>query len=139
MSIPFAKSVRALLLADSSVSAALPGGITPDKIPEGASLPAADYTVQSEPFTSISGPVPSLRSCSLELRVIAETVAQLETAQSAIETVIGDNPGRVAQAGQATVHSLALGQAVQSAEDFSDGSDEPLRILNLTITGWVTQ
>ena len=139
MSIPFAESVRALLLCSSSVTTALPGGITPDKIPEGASLPAADYTVQSECFTSISGPVPNLRTCTLELRIVAETVSELKAAQNAIETVIGDNPGRVAQASYATLHSLGLGQAIQSAEDFADGSDEPLRILTMTITGWVTQ
>ena len=139
MSVAFAESVRVMLLDNATVASAIPGGISPDQISQSnASWPAADYSnVTGEPFSSIAGLNYGAKECSLELRVICETMAQVKTAQNAIEAVIEANRTRKV-VGSNVLYNLRSSSATTSTDDITDGNDEPYRVLTMTITGWVT-
>lgn len=139
MSIAFAEAVRVMLLNDSTVSSAIPGGIFPDQIAQSNNnWPAADYSnVTSEPFSSIAGLNYGAKECSLELRVICNTMSQAKSAQSAIEAVIEANPTSKV-VGSNTLYNLRSSNATTSSDDITDGNDEPFRVLTMTISGWIT-
>ncbi len=133
MSFSFGVAVRALLLGDPDLNLQLPGGIHPDSIPQEASFPAMAYSVASEPFTSITGQS-SIRFATMEIKVVAETAAQLRAIDKALDGVISTNAGRVTRAG-VTVCALRYAGVNASIEDVGDGDDEPYRELEGTITG----
>jgi len=133
MSFSFGVAVRALLLGDPDLNLQLPGGIHPDSIPQEASFPAMAYSVASEPFTSITGQS-SIRFATMEIKVVAETAAQLRAIDKALDGVISINAGRVTRAG-VTVCALRYAGVNASIEDVGDGDDEPYRELEGTITG----
>lgn len=133
MSISFAKAVRALLMGDPAVAASLPGGIHPARIPQEAALPAAAYESSSDPLTSITGVI-AIRSASLSLHGIAATVAQCEAMDTAVRALIEANSGQVTRQGTTIMGLRYSGNSID-AEDLSDGDDEPLRRLDMTITG----
>jgi len=133
MSISFAKAVRALLMGDPAVAASLPGGIHPARIPQEAALPAAAYESSSDPLTSITGVI-AIRSASLSLHGIGTTVAQCEAMDVAIRALIEANPGQVTRQGTTLMGLRYSGNNID-AEDLSDGDDEPLRRLDVTISG----
>jgi len=133
MSFSFGVAVRALLLGDPDLNLQLPGGIHPDSIPQEASFPAMAYSVASEPFTSITGQS-SIRFATMEIKVVAETAAQLRAIDKALDGVISTNAGRVTKAG-VTVCALRYAGVNASIEDVGDGDDEPYRELEGTITG----
>mgnify|MGYP000146250083 CR=1 FL=1 len=133
MSFSFGVAVRALLLGDPDLNLQLPGGIHPDSIPQEASFPAMAYSVASEPFTSITGQT-AIRFATMEIKVVAETAAQLRAIDKALDGVISTNAGRVTRAG-VTVCALRYAGVNASIEDVGDGDDEPYRELEGTITG----
>ena len=133
MSFSFGAAVRLLLLGDADLTAHLPGGIHPDSIPQEATVPAMAYSVASEPFTSIAGQT-SIRFVTMEIKVVAETAAQLRAIDKALDSVIVGNSGRVTRAG-VSICALRYGGMNASIEDLGDGDDEPYRELEATITG----
>jgi len=133
MSFSFGVAVRALLLGDPDLNLQLPGGIHPDSIPQEASFPAMAYSVASEPFTSLTGQS-SIRFATMEIKVVAETAAQLRAIDKALDGVISTNAGRVTRAG-VTVCALRYAGVNASIEDVGDGDDDPYRELEGTITG----
>jgi len=133
MSFSFGVAVRALLLGDADLNLQLPGGIHPDSIPQEAVFPAMAYSVASEPFTSITGQT-AIRFATMEIKVVAETAAQLRAIDKALDGVISTNAGRVTRAG-VTVCALRYAGVNASIEDVGDGDDEPYRELEGTITG----
>ena len=133
MSIAFAKAVRSLLLGDPAVAAAMPGGIHPARIPQEAALPAAAYESSSDPLTSVTGVI-AIRSASISLHGIASTVAQCEAMDVAIRALIEANAGQVTRHGTTIIGLRYSGSSID-AEDLADGDDEPLRRLEMTITG----
>ena len=133
MSFSFGVAVRALLLGDADLNLQLPGGIHPDSIPQEAAFPAMAYSVASEPFTSITGQS-SIRFATMEIKVVAETAAQLRAIDKALDGVISTNAGRVTRAG-VTVCALRYAGVNASIEDVGDGDDDPYRELEGTITG----
>lgn len=139
MNVSFAEAVRVMLNADSAFSAAVPGNIAPQQIPQSnATWPAADYSnLSGEGFSSISGQDDGVGQCSLDLRVICNTVAQVKAAEAAIKAVIRANPIRKV-VGSNTLYSLQFGAATMNEEDLSDGNDEPFYVLTMTISGWIT-
>lgn len=139
MNVAFAEAVRTMLNADSDFAAAVPGNIAPEQIPQSnATWPAADYSnVSGDGFSSISGQDDGIAQCSLDLRVICNTVAQVKAAEAAIKAVIRANPVRKVS-GSNVLYSLQFGTATMSQEDISDGNDEPFYVLTIPISGWVS-
>lgn len=139
MNVTFAEAIRSLLNADATFAAAVPGNIAPEQIPQKSlTLPAADYSnLSGDVFTSLAGQDDGVGQCSLDLRVICNTVAQVKAAEAAIKAVIRANPMRKV-VGSNTLYDLRVGSASMSSEDISDGNDEPFYVLTIPISGWVT-
>lgn len=139
MNIAFAEAVRVMLNNDSAFAAAVPGNVYPQQIPQSnTTWPAADYSnLSGEPFTSIGGQDDGVAQCSLDLRVICNTVAQVKAAEAAVRAVIRSNPVRKV-VGSNILYSLQVGTVTMSEEDLSDGNDEPFYVLTIPISGWVT-
>lgn len=137
MSIPFARIVRSLLVADPAVMNALPGGIHPDQIPQEADLPAAAWSVTSEPLQSLSSgsTLSRIGFATLTLTGIARTASQTEAIDKAVRTVIEANRGQVSQGGS-EVHRLQYSGIQFDNEFLADGDDESYRRITMTITGW---
>jgi hypothetical protein len=138
MSLPFARVIRSLLLSDPAVSAALPGGIHPDQIPQEALLPALAYTVSSEPIGTLSSssPLPGIRFATLSLTAVCHTATQSESVDAAIQAVILANRAHVSLQGSTANRLLYSGMSFD-AEFLADGDDESYRKLTATITGFV--
>lgn len=139
MNISFAEAVRVMLNNDSTFAAAVPGNIAPQQIPQSnATWPAADYSnLSGDAFSSLAGQDDGVGQCSLDLRVICNTVAQVKAAEAAVKAVIKANPVRKV-VGSNTLYALQFGTATMAEEDLSDGNDEPFYVLTIPISGWVT-
>jgi hypothetical protein len=137
MSIPFARIVRSLLVADSAVQAALPGGIHPDQIPQESELPAAAWQVSSEPFQSLSSAsgLSRIGYATLTLTGIARTSTQSEAIDKAVRAVIEANRARIIQ-GASEIHRLQYSGIQFDNEFLADGDDESYRRVQMTITGF---
>jgi hypothetical protein len=137
MSIPFARIVRSLLVADSAVQAALPGGIHPDQIPQEAELPAAAWQVSSEPFQSLSSAsgLSRIGFATLTLTGIARTSTQSEAIDKAVRAVIEANRAQIIQ-GASEIHRLQYSGIQFDNEFLADGDDESYRRVQMTITGF---
>jgi hypothetical protein len=139
MNVSFAEAVRVMLNNDAPFAAAVPGNIAPSQIPQSnTTWPAADYSnLSGDGFSSIAGQDDGVAQCSLDLRVICETVAQVKAAEAAVKAVIRANPVRKV-VGSNTLYALQFGTSTMSEEDLSDGNDEPFYVLTIPISGWVT-
>lgn len=139
MNVSFAEAVRVMLNADTAFSTAVPGNIAPNQIPQSnTTWPAADYSnLSGEGFSSIAGQDDGVAQCSLDLRVICETVAQVKAAEAAVKAVIRENRVRKV-VGSNILYSLQFGTVTMTEEDVSDGNDETFYVLTIPITGWVT-
>ena len=138
MSLPFARVLRTLMTSDAACTAALPGGIHPDQIPQESSLPALAYSVSSEPVQSLSGSssITDIRYATLSLTVIARTATQAEAADKAISDLVKAHREKTTQSGY-SVHRLIYSGMNFESEFLSDGDDESYRKLTGTITGFV--
>lgn len=138
MSLPFAASVRALLLADAGVRSALPGGIHPDQIPQEARLPAMAYATSSEPIQSLSSGsvLPAIRFGTLSVTAVCRTAAESMAIDAALERVLLANRAKATVAGY-EIHRLLYSGMTFENEFLSDGDDESYRKLSGTITGFI--
>lgn len=137
MSLAFAKSLRALLLADANVNVAVPGGIHPDYIPQEATFPAAAYTVNSTPASSISGTF-GICTAEMVLHLRAITPAQIAAAGAAVLQSVINLPNRT-EAHGTIIAGLRVTGATYDAETLADGDDVPYQTAEITISGWVRE
>jgi hypothetical protein len=139
MLIQFAEAIRALLVADAAFNLAVPGGVHAELVAQSnaGSRPVAVWTgPRATPFTWVGGWTSALQDCSIELKVVCDTVAQAKTALSAIQTIIEANQVKVSSAG-VQLNSLRITEAALTDDDISDGNDEPLRVLTVGLAAWV--
>jgi hypothetical protein len=137
MSLAFAKALRSLLLSDATVSAALPGGIHPDMIPQEAAFPAAAYTVTSTPISSITRTLP-ISTADLVLHVRAITPTQVAAVASAVLSVISGQPNQITKHGT-IIAGLRMTSSAADVEAINDGDDAPYHTGEINISGWVKE